>query len=104
MRRQAGGADKYMIAKDGVPFEIGPENYKGIMKPYTYTIYEETIGLFTADFIGKSYVRKGDTDKGELDNTFVFLRVWASTSASGDPRLRIREAIKQYRLANKMKP
>ena len=81
-RRKQHGGDKH---ESNIPYAISPQKYMGVMAPYIFMIQQRDDGRYYCDFISV----KGDGYK--------FLRVFTSLSEPGDPKQRIRRAIRERR-------
>jgi hypothetical protein len=78
-RKQRGGN------KSNEPFEITPQKYMGVMAPYIFMIQQRDDGRYYCDFISVN------------GGTYKFLRVFTSLSEPGDPKQRLRKAIRERR-------
>ena len=70
------------------PFEILPQRYTGVMAPYRFMIQEKGDGRYYCDFISL---------KG---GAYTFYRVFTSLSTAGDPKQRLRAAIRKQKAAD----
>ena len=70
------------------PFEILPQRYTGVMAPYRFMIQEKGDGRYYCDFISLK------------DGAYKFYRVFTSLSTAGDPKQRLRAAIRKQKAAD----
>lgn len=75
---------------------LDPKEYKGVLKPYSYTFQEYRPGIWVADFISKYYIENDDENP-----YYVFHRVWASSEQFPNPKRTLRDLIRTFRATRK---